>query len=40
MTFVITSDDVVFERDLGPNTARLAKAIGKVTPDLSWQLAE
>jgi hypothetical protein len=40
MTFVITSDDVVFEKDLGPNTVRLAKAISKVTPDLTWQLAE
>jgi hypothetical protein len=40
MTFVITSDDVVFEKDLGPQTARLAKAIGKAMPVLSWQLAE
>ena len=40
MTFVVTSDDVVFQKDLGPNTARLANAIGKTTPDLSWQLAE
>ena len=40
MTFVITSDDVVFEKDLGPETATLAKTIGKHTPDLSWQLAE
>ena len=40
MTFVVTSDDVVFQKDLGPNTTRLAKAIGKTTPNLSWQLAE
>jgi hypothetical protein len=40
MTFVVTSDDVVFQKDLGPNTARLANAIDKTTPDLSWQLAE
>ena len=40
MTFVITSDDVVFEKDLGPETATLAKTIGKHTLDLSWQLAE
>jgi hypothetical protein len=30
----------VFEKDLGPNTETIARAIGKDTPDLSWQLAE
>jgi Protein of unknown function (DUF2950)/Protein of unknown function (DUF2934) len=40
MTFVITSDDLVFQKDLGPNTPRLARARGKDTPDLSWQVAE
>ncbi|HZV59319.1 MAG TPA: DUF2950 family protein [Candidatus Eremiobacteraceae bacterium] len=40
MTFIITSDSVVFEKDLGPKTAKLAKAIRKETPDLTWHLAE
>jgi hypothetical protein len=40
MTFVITSDNVVVQKDLGPNTPRLARALGKDTPDLSWQVAE
>jgi hypothetical protein len=40
MTFAVTADDVVFENDLGPNTARVAKAISKETPDLTWHLAE
>jgi hypothetical protein len=40
MTFVVTADDVVFEKDLGPKTATAAKAIGKSTPDLTWHLAE
>jgi hypothetical protein len=40
MTFVVTSVGTVFEKDLGPNTAKLEKAIGKDTPDLSWDLAE
>jgi hypothetical protein len=40
MTFVVTSDDVVFQKDLGPNTAQLARTISKDTPDLSWQVAE
>ena len=40
MTFVVTSDAVVFQKDLGPNTPKLARAVGKDMPDLSWQLAE
>ena len=40
MTFVITSDNVVFEKDLGPKTPSVAKAIRKAAPDLSWHLAE
>src|ERR1700736_6759253 len=40
MTFIITSDSVVFEKDLGPKTAKLAKTIRKETPDLTWHLAE
>ncbi|HWY54104.1 MAG TPA: DUF2950 family protein [Terriglobales bacterium] len=40
MTFVVTSDDVVFQKDLGPNTPRLARALDKNTPDLSWEVAE
>ncbi|HXM99191.1 MAG TPA: DUF2950 family protein [Candidatus Dormibacteraeota bacterium] len=40
MTFIVTSDNVIFEKDLGPKTARFAKSIGKNTPDLSWHLAE
>ena len=35
MTFVVTSNDVVFQKDLGPETPTLANAIGKNTPDLS-----
>lgn len=40
MTFIVTSDNVIFEKDLGPKTAKLAKAIGDGTPDLSWHVAE
>ena len=40
MTFLVTSDNVVFQKDLGPDTPRLARALGKDAPDLSWQLAE
>jgi hypothetical protein len=40
MTFVITSDDVVFQKDVGPNTPKLATTVSKDTPDSSWGLAE
>lgn len=40
MTFVVTSDDVVFQKDLGPDTPKLARTVSKDTPDSSWQLAE
>jgi hypothetical protein len=40
MTFVVTSDNVVFQKDLGPNTPKLARALGKDAPDLSWQVVE
>jgi hypothetical protein len=40
MTFVVTSDDAVFQKDLGPNTPKLARTVSKDTPDSSWQLAE
>jgi len=40
MTFVVTSDDVVFQKDFGPNTPKLARTVSKDTPNLSWQLAE
>jgi hypothetical protein len=40
MTFVVTSDDVVFQKDLGPNTPKLARTASKDTLDSSWQLAE
>ena len=40
MTFVVSSDDVVFQKDLGPNTPKLARTLSKDMPNLSWQLAE
>ena len=40
LTFVITQDDVVFEKDLGPNTAALAKKMTVSTPFKTWQAAE
>ncbi|HEY0458786.1 MAG TPA: DUF2950 domain-containing protein [Pyrinomonadaceae bacterium] len=35
-TFMVSHDGVVYEKDLGPDTATLAAAIDTFSPDLSW----
>ena len=37
MTFIVNQDGVVYQKDLGPNTAALAKAMTKFDPNASWQ---
>jgi len=39
MTFIVNQDGVVFEKDLGPNTATAAAAIRSFNPDATWQKA-
>jgi len=39
MTFIVNQDGVVYEKDLGPNTATAAAAIKSFNPDSSWQRA-
>jgi hypothetical protein len=36
-TFIVSYDDVVYEKDLGPQTTTLAPAIDRYDPDASWQ---
>ena len=40
MTFAVTQDNVVYEKDLGPDTATLAKKTTAGTPSSSWHPAE
>jgi Protein of unknown function (DUF2950) len=40
MTFVITQDNAAYEKDLGPDTAKLAKKATAGTPFSSWHAAE
>ena len=40
MTFIIAKDGAIFQKDLGENTAELAKAMKEYDPDFSWQLVE
>ena len=37
MTFVVDQGGIVFEKDLGADTARVAKQIGSFNPDASWK---
>ena len=39
MTFIVNQDGVVYEKDLGPNTATAAAAIKSFNPDATWQRA-
>ncbi len=40
MTFIVNQDDLVYEKDLGPNTARLARVMKEYNPDSTWEPAE
>ncbi len=40
MTFVVNHDGVVYEKDLGKNTAKTAKAMMAFDPDKTWKKAE
>lgn len=39
MTFIVNQDGVVYEKDLGPQTGAIAKAMTKFNPDKSWQVS-
>ncbi len=37
MTFIVDGSGTIYERDLGPNTTKLAQAMTAYDPDSSWQ---
>jgi hypothetical protein len=37
MTFIVSNNGVIYEKDLGPDTATRANAITKYDPDASWK---
>ncbi len=39
MTFIVNQDGVVYEKDLGPQTGVLAKAMTRFNPDKSWTIS-
>jgi hypothetical protein len=40
MTFVVNHQGIVYQKDLGPNTARIAGAMTTYNPDQSWSRVE
>jgi hypothetical protein len=40
MTFIVNHDGVVYEKDLGKDTERIAKAMTKFDPDKTWKKVE
>jgi hypothetical protein len=39
-TFIVNQRDLVFEKDLGPDTAKIAEAMTEYDPDASWEPVE
>jgi len=39
-TFIVNQDGVVYEKDLGQDTSKLAGAMSEFNPDNSWQPAD
>jgi Protein of unknown function (DUF2950) len=37
MTFIVNHDGIVYQKDLGPNTAAAARAMTQFNPDHTWQ---
>ena len=40
MTFIINQQGRVYEKNLGPNTGKLAAAMTEYNPDPSWKLVK
>ena len=37
MTFIVNQDGVVYQKDLGPNSAAIARAMKAFNPDSTWK---
>ena len=36
-SFIVNHDGIVYEKDLGPETAKIASSITRYNPDKTWQ---
>jgi hypothetical protein len=37
MTFMVSHEGVVYQKDLGPDTAAVARSMTRFNPDSTWQ---
>ena len=40
MTFIVNHEDVVYQKDLGKETEKIASAMTKYDPDDTWKKAQ
>jgi hypothetical protein len=40
MTFIVNHDGVVYQKDLGKETVKIARAMTKFDPDQTWEKVE
>jgi hypothetical protein len=40
MTFIVSQDGIVMQKDLGPDTSKIAEEMTFYDPDSSWEEAE
>jgi hypothetical protein len=40
MTFIVNQDGIVYERNFGPKTSRIAKRLNEYNPDNNWKLVQ
>ena len=40
MTFIVNQDGIVYQKDLGPNAAELARNLTAYDPDNTWERFE
>jgi hypothetical protein len=40
MTFIVDQDGIVYEKDLGPRTAKIARTLTQYDPDATWRKAD
>jgi len=40
MTFIVNQDGIVYEKDLGPDTEKLASAMSEYNPDSTWRRSD
>jgi hypothetical protein len=40
MTFIVNQNGAVYQKDLGPDTEKIANAMSEYDPDSTWELAD